>query len=81
MKYLLALSLVLPIHSWYPSSCCADRDCHPVPCDELTEKNDGSWQWYVFVFKRDVVKPSQDRLCHVCTNGPNGICAFIQQGV
>ena len=39
------LSLALAIwltHSWYPESCCAGHDCNPVPCEDLSELNDGS---------------------------------------
>lgn len=77
---ILAISLVILAHSWYPDSCCAENHCHPVPCDELNELTDGSWQWYTFNFTPDKVKPSQDRYCHVCTMGPGGVCAFILQG-
>jgi hypothetical protein len=71
--------LMVPTHSWYPGACCAENHCHPVPCDELLERSDGNWIWYNFVFNRSVVKPSEDRFCHVCTIGANGVCAFIQQ--
>ena len=74
----IVLSLIVPVHSWYPQACCADNHCHPVPCDELLEQADGSWAWYTFRFNRNLVAPSQDKHCHVCTIGPNGQCAFIQ---
>lgn len=73
--------LVLLIHSWYPQSCCADTHCKPVPCDELTEQEDGSWRWQTYHFQRSQVEPSQDQYCHVCIIGQAGKCAFIQQGV
>jgi hypothetical protein len=22
-------------HSWYDDKCCHDKDCHPVPCEEI----------------------------------------------
>jgi hypothetical protein len=31
-------------HSWYPEECCHNKDCHPVPCEEI-EKIGGGWQW------------------------------------
>ena len=43
MKTLLA-GLIL-IHSWYPNECCADKDCHPVPCDEISEAENGAMHW------------------------------------
>lgn len=78
---MLLFSIIILAHGWYPNSCCADKDCHPVPCEELLEQSDGSWIWDIFRFNRNVVQPSQDRYCHVCTLGPNGLCAFIQQAV
>jgi len=75
------ISLLIVIHSWYPQSCCAEQHCKPVPCEELVEQADGKWRWHDYYFVRSVVYPSQDKFCHVCTIGPNGQCAFIQQGV
>ena len=43
MKTLLA-GLIL-IHSWYPNECCAEKDCHPVPCDEISEGENGAMHW------------------------------------
>ena len=81
IHFIVTLSLVIQAHSWYPASCCATNHCHPVPCDELLERADGNWIWYTFAFRREVVKPSEDQFCHVCTIGPNGVCAFIQIGI
>ena len=39
MKILLiALTLV---HSWSDEKCCHDKDCHPVPCEEIEKLGDG----------------------------------------
>jgi hypothetical protein len=35
-------------HSWYPVSCCSDKDCHPVVEEEgetVTESEDGWRLW------------------------------------
>jgi hypothetical protein len=37
---LLAAALMLvsgaaTAHSWYPEECRHDKDCHPVPCEEI----------------------------------------------
>ena len=38
---LVALMLV---HSWYDDKCCHDKDCRPVPCEEIEKISDG-WLW------------------------------------
>jgi hypothetical protein len=35
---LVALMLV---HSWYDDKCCHDKDCRPVPCEEIEKISDG----------------------------------------
>ena len=74
-------------HSWYDSRCCSGRDCHPVPCEQLSVAADGS---AVFLptgipFFRENVLPSLDARCHICTshpgtNGGYGYCAYVRQG-
>ena len=27
-------------HSWYDEKCCHDKDCHPVPCEEIEKISD-----------------------------------------
>ena len=71
---------VLLVHSWYPVECCngnpAAGDCHPVPCDSLTEDRAGI-HWHGLLFKDKQIRPSQDQGCHVCaTDKP--YCVFIQ---
>lgn len=71
----------------YPPECCHGTahggDCHPVACEELDEKRDGTVGWQTYIFKR--VRPSQDKNCHVCVwheGEPYSVpqCVFIQQG-
>jgi hypothetical protein len=28
-------------HSWYDESCCHDRDCRPIPCEQIEKLADG----------------------------------------
>lgn len=92
---MIVLATVLSIvpaysHSWYPSHCCngdvQNGDCHPIPCDQLTELQGGRYKWKQYEFRKERVYSSQDNQCHVCVgNGlPNGgvldtpYCVFIQ---
>jgi hypothetical protein len=85
---MVAALTVMPAHSWYSAQCCGERDCKPVPCEELVETPHG-WKYLPTgnEFVNEQVRPSQDRFCHVCLGGMLGsavkrsICAFIRQGV
>lgn len=72
-------------HSWYPPVCCSDHDCRPVACDDLVETNDGGYRYLSdegnVSYRRDQVKLSQDRKCHVCfSSARTPYCVFIQAG-
>lgn len=89
---IVALTLVCSItdsiaHSWYSPSCCSGQDCHPVPCEELTELTDGGYKYQDFVFTKQQVHPSQDNQCHVCIHEYTAfdkhkapMCVYTQQG-
>ena len=82
MKTLLA-GLIL-IHSWYPNECCADKDCHPVPCDEISEGENGAMHWKNLIFEGSQIRISPDSECHVCHLLHEGrpvipICIFTQK--
>lgn len=88
MRALIACTLALLAtaalaHSWYPQQCCGDRDCKPVPCDQLVEDRDG-WLYIPTGnhFTPPQVQPSQDRHCHVCLglSDKRSLCAFILSG-
>lgn len=70
-------------HSWYPSECCGQQDCKPVPCDQLVEDRDG-WLYLPTGnrFAPLQVQPSWDRYCHVCLGliDKRSLCAFIHTG-
>jgi hypothetical protein len=57
-------------HSWYPEECCHDKDCHPVPCEEIDKISDG-WLWRDKATKQRHWFPhgrlhaSHDDACHV----------------
>jgi len=73
------LSSLLLAHLWYDSSCCADRDCKPVSCDEIRVDGLG-WTWRQVSFTRKMMKVSQDGRCHVCVGDPSGD-AVAPQGI
>lgn len=87
---MLLTAALADAHSWYPPGCCnakaddASGDCEPVPCEEMSENQDGSWTYAGAHFEKAHVHPSQDRYCHACIaewNPAQGLCLFIQQGV
>jgi len=72
-------------HSWYTKECCHDKDCHPVPCEEIEKIADG-WQWrdkatkQRYWFPHDRLHASHDQACHVCVSlqtTPGGICLYV----
>lgn len=75
----LALVGVILVHSWYPAECCngdgASGDCHPIPCESVTEKSDG-FHWQNLLFKGAMVRASKDGQCHVCHGHESGQPAF-----
>ena len=79
VKSLLVSSIIL-VHSWYPQSCCSDKDCRPVSCDELLDQRSGEIKYKNFTFRKDQVKPSEDGSCHVCIHeGKMPMCVFTLQ--
>ncbi len=59
-------------HSSYPAWCCNGNaetgDCHPVPCETISENDDGSYTWNGITFSPSMVVPNFDKQCHVCIN-------------
>lgn len=92
-KYLfsiLFISIILTggsiAHEWYPYACCSGNDCHPVDCESLVQRGKGL-AYKGFYFYDNMIKPSQDGLCHVCISNetskdftPVPHCVFIQIG-
>lgn len=82
---LASLSILTLVHSWYPNYCCSDKDCKPVDCDAIYERQDGEFVYQApemnYIFRKDQNKPSQDSKCHVCINdGGTPLCIFTLQG-
>lgn len=83
LAFLLALTMPVLAHSWYPASCCSDNDCKPVACEDIDETPTG----YIYdgvTFQKSAAKPSKDRYCHVCImksgSTRTGLCLFTLQG-
>jgi hypothetical protein len=80
-----SLVALMLIHSWYDDKCCHDKDCRPVPCEEIEKISDG-WLWRDRAteqrhwFPHDRLKASHDDACHVCVSPqtiPSGICIYL----
>ena len=69
MKALLFAAMFILVHDDYPQLCCngdaATGDCHPVPCDQVTETKDG-YDWHGFHFTQGQTHVSFDKQCHAC---------------
>src|SRR5262245_18370937 len=72
-------------HSWYDENCCRDKDCHPVPCEQIEKLREG-YLWrdaatkHTHLFPKDRLKASHDEACHVCVSPgtiPSGICLYL----
>lgn len=83
LELVLWSALVFPVHSWYPPACCGEKDCHPIPCEEINELKNGDMWWGGYKFPQDKIKPSQDGKCHACIFDNQRVkaplCLFIQQ--
>ena len=53
---------------WYPASCCNDRDCWPVPAEDVTVA-DGKYvvAWGGQTIEFYEANPSPDGQYHICT--------------
>lgn len=80
---LLLLQLATPVHDIYAADCCGGRDCHPVPCEEVTAVGDG-WMWRGVTFEHHTLRVAPDGNCHVCINPnlagpgiPHATCIYL----
>jgi hypothetical protein len=67
-------------HSWYPASCCSDKDCHPLVEERgetVTESAKGWKLWDGRIVARGLAKPSPDRQFHLCETPAKGIICFF----
>lgn len=71
-------------HEWYDQACCSNRDCHPIPCEDIIEK--GRILIYQGLsYSGSMIKSSKDALCHACmiksvTPPDHPLCIYIQNG-
>lgn len=66
-------------HSWYPHECCSDRDCAPLPDNQIPKPLDGG-AWLLStgeIVNRDKVKWSPDGHYHLCRFGAVVLCLFV----
>jgi hypothetical protein len=90
LEWPLALASLVPgsstavAHSWYPTSCCSDRDCRALieeNGETVTEIAQGWELWDGRTIARRVVKLSPDRHFHLCeTRSKRIICFFAPPG-
>jgi hypothetical protein len=62
----------------YPSDCCSNQDCRPVPCDAVKENPKG-FVWDGILFELEKVKDSGDKQCHACFTARYGRCLFLKK--
>jgi len=85
---LLCATLPAQAHDFYDRSCCADRDCHPTPCESIRAVPQGfdytdPQDHAVYFFTRDKMHLSHDDQCHVCLHhvmidGPGAaLCLYL----
>lgn len=76
----LTLGSLALAHSWYPIKCCSDKDCSPIPCEQIVEQSEGTYKYLDYVFQASNVHPSLDRFCHACiSESGTPLCLFIVQ--
>lgn len=75
---ILALFLLFtPVHDWYPIECCGGSDCHPIPCEEVSQGKEGYYWKEIGPFKNPMASP--DGHCHACHSGSTPLCLYILQ--
>jgi hypothetical protein len=71
-------------HSWYPVSCCSERDCRPLVEEkgETVTESEGGWRlWDGRIIARGIAKLSPDRQFHLCeTRTKTVLCFFAPPG-
>lgn len=80
----MILVLMILAHSWYPSECCSDGHCAPVPGQQVSIETDGYVVTYkdptkVYHVPKYLVKPSPDGQYHLCVFNGYPRCFFTPQ--
>jgi hypothetical protein len=77
----MILSSSAPLaHSWYPVSCCSERDCRALieEIGETVTEFAGGWKlWDGRTIARRTVKLSPDRQFHLCETPAHYILCFF----
>jgi hypothetical protein len=74
-------------HSFYSTHCCSgdgpNPDCRPVADEEVEEMDDGAWRHKPtgLIFRKDQVRPTQDKHIHVCIWRGEPRCIYIRNSV
>jgi hypothetical protein len=72
---MIILATVLA-HLFYSAECCSDKDCHPVPCDQVKDLGSG-WEWNGKKFDHAQLRVSPDGYCHVCIATTAPRCIYL----
>jgi len=76
MQGLLMLFLTTVLIHWlYSMECCHDKDCRPVPCEQIVSVGD-TWMWNGKQFTRAMLRESPDGECHICA-APQPLCIYL----
>ena len=81
--WLVLLASPAAAHSFYDKSCCADHDCHPVPCERITMVAGGfeyrAYDNATYFFTRDKLRVSPDGDCHACVHNEShsATCVYL----
>lgn len=63
--YLAGLAIAIA-HSWYPLSCCSEKDCFPVEESDVKVTREGYRLKDGTLIPYSAARPSPDGLYHVC---------------
>jgi hypothetical protein len=67
-------------HSWYPATCCSNRDCRPLVeemGETVTESENGWILWDGRIIARGIARLSPDRQFHLCETPTKRILCFF----
>lgn len=69
-------------HSWYPTRCCSDRDCHPVNADEVSDDGETlTFKKLNVTFPKAKAEIGKDEDYHICIlpldTGLSVLCVFL----
>lgn len=74
LGFAAALSLIQPVHVWYPYRCCGDQDCHQV---EGVREVPGGYQVGEDFIDAWRAQPSEDAHYHLCKIDKTIMCFFV----